>query len=137
VHRLTPQHVQLYERHTIAGKRVPEGCAAFRVEGALFFGATDTLEQIHHDAPYARVVILQLHRLVLLDTTGLLALDTLYKRLQENNQQLVLCGAGAEVMGLLVGSQLAADMGERNLQPDLSAALMHAEELLTSNVVWG
>ncbi|WP_028534852.1 SulP family inorganic anion transporter [Paludibacterium yongneupense] len=137
VHRLTPEHVQLYERHTIAGKHVPEGCAAFRVEGALFFGATDTLEQIHHAAPYARVIILQLHRLVLLDTTGLLALDSLYKRLLENNQQLVLCGAGAEVLGLLVGSQLAADMGDRNLQPDLSAALMRAEELLTAGVVWG
>ncbi|SMF07725.1 SulP family inorganic anion transporter [Pseudogulbenkiania subflava] len=136
VQRLRPEHAQLFERHSIAGKVVPPGCAAFRVEGALFFGAADTVERALHDAPDARVIILQLHRLVLLDTTGLLALSALRQRLAEERRTLILCGAGAEVMGLLVGSRLAAEMGERNIQPDLATALMRAEELLTSGVVW-
>jgi SulP family sulfate permease len=38
VNRLLPEYAQLFERHTIAGKHVPDGCAAFRVEGALFLG---------------------------------------------------------------------------------------------------
>ncbi|BEV70571.1 MULTISPECIES: SulP family inorganic anion transporter [unclassified Paludibacterium] len=137
VHLLKPEYAQLFERHSIAGKVVPPGCAAFRIEGALFFGAADTVDQLLHQAPDARVIILQLHRLVLLDTTGLLALDSLNSKLREQGRVLVLCGAGAEVMDLLVGSRLAADMGERNLQPDLAAALKHAEELLLQGVVWG
>lgn len=137
VHLLKPEYAQLFERHSIAGKTVPAGCAAFRIEGALFFGAADTVEQLLGAAPDARVIILQLHRLVMLDTTGLLALDSLNEKLREQDRILILCGAGAEIMNLLVGSRLAADMGERNLQPDLAAALMRAEELLTQDVVWG
>ena len=137
IHLLKPEYAQLYERHSIAGKIVPRGCAAFRIEGALFFGAADTVELLLSEAPDARVIILQLHRLVLLDTTGLLALDSLNEKLRDQHRVLILCGAGAEVLKLLVGSRLAADMGERNLQPDLAAALMRAEELLTKDVVWG
>lgn len=132
IHLLRPEHAQWFERHSIAGKTVPPGCAAFRIEGALFFGATDTVEQLLREAPDARVIILQLHRLVLLDTSGLLALDGLNEKLREQDRVLILCGAGAEVMKLLVGSRLAADMGERNLQPDLAAALRRAEELLAA-----
>lgn len=132
IHLLLPEHAQWFERHSIAGKTVPAGCAAFRIEGALFFGATDTVEQLLREAPDARVIILQLHRLVLLDTSGLLALDSLNEKLREQDRVLILCGAGHEVMKLLVGSRLAADMGERNLQPDLAAALARAEELLAA-----
>jgi SulP family sulfate permease len=137
VHLLKPEYAQLFERHSIAGKVVPAGCAAFRIEGALFFGAADTVEQLLGAAPDARVIILQLHRLVMLDTTGLLALDSLNEKLRDQERILILCGAGAEVMNLLVGSRLAADMGERNIQPDLAAALVRAEELLVKDESWG
>jgi SulP family sulfate permease len=138
VHLLQPEHAQLFERHSIAGKVVPAGCAAFRIEGALFFGAADTVEQLLTAAPEARVIILQLHRLVMLDTTGLLALESLHEKLREQQRILILCGAGAEVLDLLEGSLLAASMGERNLQPDLTAALERAQELLQpeNNVVF-
>jgi SulP family sulfate permease len=130
VHLLRPEYAQLFERHSIAGKVVPDGCAAFRIEGALFFGAADTVEQLVSAAPEARVIILQLHRLVLLDTSGLLALESLFEKLRDQQRVLILCGAGAEVLKLLEGSLLAVNMGERNLQPDLAAALQRAEELL-------
>lgn len=136
IHLLKPEYAQLFERHSIAGKTVPAGCAAFRIEGALFFGAADTVELLLSAAPDARVIILQLHRLVMLDTTGLLALDSLNEKLRDQNRVLILCGAGTEILKLLVGSRLAADMGERNLQPDLAAALVRAEELLAKDVAW-
>ncbi|UTH72889.1 SulP family inorganic anion transporter [Chromobacterium sp. IIBBL 290-4] len=135
-HQLKPEYAQLYERHSIAGKSVPDGCAAFRIEGALFFGAADCIDTILQEAPRARVVILQLHRLVMLDTTGLLALEALRARLRENGKSLILCGAADEVLDLLEGSRLAERLGEDNLQPDLAAALQRAEEVLTEGVVW-
>lgn len=137
VNRLLPEYAQLFERHTIAGKHVPDGCAAFRVEGALFFGAADSVEIIHQQAEQARVIILQLHRLVMLDTTGLLALDSLNDKLRVQGKTLILCGATDEVLDMLKGSRLVDDLGADNLQPDLAAALQRAEQLLTSGVVWG
>ncbi len=136
VSQLKPEHAVLFERHSIAGKVVPMGCAAFRIEGALFFGAADIVDEVVKDSPHARVVILQLHRLVMLDATGLLALAQLQQTLDEHGKVLILCGAGKEVLTLLDHSELAVAMGERNLQPDLAAALVRAEELLVSGVVW-
>lgn len=77
------------------------------------------------------MIILQLHRMVLLDTTGLLALSALNARLAENGRTLVLCGAAPEMQGLMEGSRLAEEVGADNLQPDLTTALERARALLT------
>ncbi len=137
VQQLKPEHAVLYERHSIAGKHIPPGCVAYRVEGALFFGAADTVDHIAQEAPEARVIILQLHRLVLLDTSGLLALSALNQRLAQQNRTLIICGAGTEVTAMIRSAHLAEEMGPRNIQPDLTTALQRAEEVLTSGVVWG
>ncbi|WP_374497248.1 SulP family inorganic anion transporter [Vogesella indigofera] len=136
VQELKAEHQQLYERHSIAGKHIPDGCIAYRIEGALFFGATDRIEAIANAHPEARVIILQLHRLVMLDTTGLLALSALNRHLKAQGRTLILCGAGTEVMQMLKQARLAREMGNRNIQPDLTTALQHAEEVLTAGVVW-
>lgn len=136
VQELKAEHQQLYERHSIAGKHIPDGCIAYRIEGALFFGATDRIEAIADAHPEARVIILQLHRLVMLDTTGLLALSALNRHLKAQGRTLILCGAGTEVMQMLKQARLAREMGNRNIQPDLTTALQHAEEVLTAGVVW-
>ncbi|HNX71463.1 SulP family inorganic anion transporter [Rivihabitans pingtungensis] len=135
VQKLQPEHAYLFERHSIAGKTLPDGCAAFRVEGALFFGAADTLDTVLAGSAGCKVVILQMHRLVLLDTTGLLALDELNDKLRQGGRALVLCGAGGDTAKMLVDSQLAEHVGERNVQPDLAAALTRAQELLRTDSV--
>ncbi|MEQ6289503.1 SulP family inorganic anion transporter [Vogesella sp. GCM10023246] len=137
VQQLLPEHAYLFERHSIAGKQVPAGCVAYRVEGALFFGAADTVEKLASQPSSVRVVVLQLHRLVLLDTSGLLALSALNQRLQAQQRTLVICGAGSEVTRMISNANLAQEMGVRNIQPDLTTALQRAEEILTAGVVWG
>ena len=137
VQQLKPEHAVLYERHSIAGKHVPAGCVAYRVEGALFFGAADTVEQIAQEAPEARVIILQLHRLVLLDTSGLLALSALNPA----------PGAAKPHAGDLrrgyrsYRHDTQRPPGRRNGAAQYPARPHHrpaaAEEVLTSGVVWG
>ena len=136
IQELKTEHQSLFERHSIAGKHVPNGCIAYRIEGALFFGATDHIEQLATRHAEARILILQLHRMVLLDTTGLLALSSLNKQLTERGCTLILCGAGSDIMQMLKLAKLADEMGSRNIQPDLATALQHAEELLTANIIW-
>jgi SulP family sulfate permease len=38
---------------------------------------------------------------------------------------------------MIRSAHLAAEMGPRNIQPDLTTALQRAEDVLTSGVVWG
>lgn len=79
-------------------------------------------------------MILQLHRLVMLDTTGLLTLDALRGKLAEHDKYLILCRADDEVMDVLKGSRLVERLGKSNLQPDLTAALQRAEAILAGTI---
>lgn len=135
VQKLHADHHQLYQRHSLAGKQVPDGCAAFRLEGALFFGAADRVELLAQQTG-ARVIILQLHRMVMLDTTGLLALSALQQHLATQGRVLILCGAEGESRQMLHKAGLAEQLGAGNLQPDLQDALVQAERLLQQGVVW-
>ena len=125
--RLRPEHARLFERHSISGKTLPAGVAAFRVEGALFFGAADRLDALLAEADDAQIIILQLHRMVLLDATGLMAIGALNDKLAEEGRTLILCGAGGEAARRLTRAQPHMHMRDDNVQPDLVAAILRAE----------
>lgn len=133
INQLTPEHARLFERHSISGKNIPDGVLAFRAEGALFFGAVDKLDiLLQSSLPQARVVILQLHRVVLVDTTGLLALQTLGQKMSERGQVLMLASANEATDQLLREAGLYTLLGEANIQPDLETALQRASSLLSA-----
>ncbi|MCG8997297.1 sodium-independent anion transporter [Laribacter hongkongensis] len=132
IHRLRPENAQAYARHSIAGKDLPEECAAFRVEGALFFGAADRLDLLVEDCGDARVVILQLHRMVLLDATGMMALGALNDRLAAHGKALILCGAGGDAARMVHHARETLHLHPENVQPDLEHSLRRARELLAA-----
>jgi SulP family sulfate permease len=131
VHRLVQDDAVLFERHAIWGKTLPPATLLYRVEGALFFGAVDKLKQVVECAEReaARVVIVQLHRTVLMDTSGLLALAELHDRLAAQGRTLVLASVPEPLLRKVRESGLAAQLGEDNLQPDLYAAFARAAVL--------
>ena len=69
---------------TASGRRV----AAYRIFGSLFFGSVTRLEQLLDPAqPLADVVVLELHQVINLDTTGLDALRSLHRMLQRRGDR--------------------------------------------------
>ncbi|WP_018150539.1 SulP family inorganic anion transporter [Leeia oryzae] len=136
LNRLTPAHAQLFERQSIVGKTIPMGVHAYRVEGALFFGSADKLDQLLKlDPREACIIILQLHRIVLLDTTGLLTLALLHSKLAAKKQQLILCGANPDMHQLLEDAGLVRLLGEDHIYPDLASALQHAAAILPTESI--
>jgi SulP family sulfate permease len=98
--------------------------------GALFFGAVGRLEALAEALPDGtRVVVLEAHRLVALDTSGVDALAQLHRTLQRRKVTLLLCDLNEQPRSLLERSGLLAVLGEAALAPDLAIALQRADRL--------
>ncbi|WP_374357499.1 SulP family inorganic anion transporter [Chitinimonas sp.] len=127
LNRLTPEQAHLFERHAIVGKTIPPHTLVYRLEGALFFGAADKLDALVEAASDGMlVVILQLHRVTLIDTSGLLALRELHDKLAQQQTALILCSTQAGNLRLLEEAELPQLLGADNIQPDLGTALLRA-----------
>src|SRR6185436_7824045 len=75
-----------------AGVALPPGAAAYRIFGSLFFGAVGKLEALLEtgsgESP-PRVLILDLHKVINLDTTCLDALEALHRGLGKRGAALL------------------------------------------------
>ena len=103
---------------------VPEGVYLRRLYGALFFGAVGKIEAVA-DAlpPGTRCVVLEMHRLVSMDTSGLDALEQLHRVLHRQGIRLVLCDLNEQPLSLVQRSGFDAVLGRDNLHADLAGAL--------------
>ena len=101
-----------------------------RLYGALFFGAVSKVEAVAEQLPPGtRVVVLEASRLVLVDTSGLDALEQLHKLLARNQIGLMLCDLNEQPLGLMQRSGFMATLGDGHLWPDLAAALQAAQQM--------
>lgn len=114
------------------------------VEGELFFGAAELFEdevrRLANDSNI-RVVILRMKNARHLDATAVMALEGLWKFLRNDQRLLLISGATADVMRVLRGSGLLAEIGEENCFPaeeNLTAAtrkaLQRAQQFLGKEV---
>ena len=106
------------------GHPLPEGVAAYSIFGSLFFGAVGKLEAlIDPRALPSKAMILEMHQLINLDTTGLDALDTVRKTLRKHGSELVLCGLNPQPLSLIERTGFLTRLGAQNCVPGLPEAL--------------
>jgi SulP family sulfate permease len=111
---------------------VPAGAVAYRIFGSLFFGAVGKLETLIEpdgSAEQPRVMILDLHKVINIDTTGMDTLDVLRKTLARRGGTLILCDVNHQPLSLIRRSGFLPKLGADNLQPHLPAAIARAEAL--------
>lgn len=102
----------------------PPGVQVLRLYGALFFGAVGKVESAsQHVGPGTRAVVLQMHRLVAIDTTGLDALEQMHRTLHRRGVRLLLCELNEQPLGLMRRAGFLAEVGEAGVAPDLDEAL--------------
>jgi sulfate permease, SulP family len=106
--------------HTASGKSV----IAYRLFGSLFFGSVTKLEHLL-DPGYKLpdVVILELQKLINIDTTGLDALENLYGIISKNGGRLLIAGTNPQPMSLMQRSGFVKKLGEDNFVDSLDDAL--------------
>jgi SulP family sulfate permease len=107
-------------------ERLPDGrrVGAWRLFGSIFFGSVTKLENLLDPAnPLPDVVILEMHQVINFDTTGLDALEALYKHLAKRGGRLILVDPNEQPLSLLRRSGFLAEIGEQHVIKTLEEAL--------------
>lgn len=108
----------------------PAGTQVYQLYGALFFGAVGKVEALAEQLPASnRVLVLDLQRLVAMDTSGLDALLQLRRQLERHGQTLLLCRVNEQPLGLIRRSGHDARFGQANVLPTVDMALVRAAEV--------
>jgi SulP family sulfate permease len=100
-------------RVSSASALMPAGVLAFELYGSLFFGSVGKVEALSDAIPAGtHTVVLDLSRLVQLDTSGLEALRHLHQQLQRQGVSLRLAAVNEQPLGLMQRAGFAAELGE-------------------------
>ncbi|WP_374433662.1 SulP family inorganic anion transporter [Inhella sp.] len=111
----------LFRVSPLADNPLPAGVQAFELYGSLFFGAVGKVEGLAEQvAAGTRAVVLDLHRLVQLDTSGLDSLRQLHRALQRREVALVLADVNEQPLSLIRRSGFEAELGAANIVPKLA-----------------
>jgi SulP family sulfate permease len=107
------------------GRRV----GAWELFGSIFFGSVTKLENLLDPAkPLPDVVILEMHKVINFDTTGLDALESLHETLQRRGGRLILVDLNQQPLSLLARSGFLDALGRENVFDDFEAALESAAQ---------
>jgi len=100
----------------------PLGVQVFELFGSLFFGAVGKIEALPAQIePGTRAVVLEMHRLISMDTSGLDALQQLHRTLQGRSIALVLANVNEQPLSLIRRSGFEEVLGPEQIVPTVSA----------------
>ena len=106
--------------------QTPDGktVGAYALFGSLFFGSVNKLEQLLDPARrLPDVLILEMHKVINLDTTGLEALENLHKRTCRQGGRLILAGMNEQPRSLIGRSHFIDALGLDNIAESIDDAL--------------
>ena len=104
-----------------------DGVHVLQLYGSLFFGAVGKIEGISESLPAGtRALVLDLHRLVQLDTTGVDALTQLLRALRKRGVTLLLAELNEQPRSLLHRSGFDVLLDDGAIAPTLADALRRA-----------
>jgi SulP family sulfate permease len=130
VRRMAGEEERRDDPDALALRDTPPGVEVFELYGTLFFGAVakfkDAVRLIERRP---RVMILRMRDVVVVDASGLRALEDLLSQTRRDGTHLLLSGVHAQPLIAIERSGLLAKIGADNALPDLATALSRAREL--------
>ena len=112
-----------------ARAKLPDGrtVGAWRLFGSIFFGSVTKIENLLDPAkPLPDVVILEMHKVINIDTTGLDAIEALHATLKRRGGRLILADLNEQPLSLIRRSGMVDALGPRDLVRDVEEALAAA-----------
>ncbi len=109
-----------------------KGIRSYHLYGSLFFGAVGKLEALLSDEQSdVRIIILEGHQLISIDTTGIDALQALASSLKDEGGQLILCCLNQQPRQLIKRSGFETLIGAEFVLPTYEAALEKARRCVS------
>lgn len=110
---------------------IPKGVEIYEVNGPLFFGAANQLDEVDRalqDKPKVR--ILRLRDVPIIDSTGMHALKSFYSRCKKSHIHLLILGLHIQPLNEMIKTNLYELVGEENVFANMKDALNYADELI-------
>jgi len=118
------------ETHPITSEPLPPWLLYYEIAGPLFFGAAHrAMSALHQSRSGARVVVLDLSAVPVIDATGLVNLRSALSRLHRDGLAVVLTGIQPPVREVLERADLREEPGRLRLAESIQEALQLAREL--------
>jgi SulP family sulfate permease len=99
--------------------------SAFRIYGAIFFGAVKILENIENELP-SKVLVLDLKNVIYMDVSGMDALLELHRNCQSRSVQLVICGLAHQPYEMAKRGGLFESLSTHDIYPELQEGITAA-----------
>jgi sulfate permease, SulP family len=113
------------------GKSIPENVLVYRIFGPFLFGAAEKMENaLDRVEKWPQVLILQMHLVTAMDTTGLNALENIVERMQARGSLVILSGIHHQPLQLLRNAGFIGVIGRENFCATLDDALKRAKDSL-------
>ncbi len=115
---------QMFSVRPLPAAALAPGVAGHELYGPLFFGAVDKVEALASQVPEGtHGLVLDLHRMIFMDNTGLEALHHLHRALQRRGVRLVLVAVNEQPLQLLQRAGLDVELGEGQITDSLEEAM--------------
>jgi SulP family sulfate permease len=99
--------------------------SAYRLYGAIFFGAVKLIEHMEASLP-SQALVLDLKNIIYVDSSGADSLLDLVRTCRKNSVRLIVCGLNAQPLDIARRSGLLNQIPDGNLCPDLACGLARA-----------
>ncbi len=131
VSHVTDQDMLERPEQMAQGKTIPEGVRVFRIFGPFMFGAAEKMEAaMEASGGFPQVLILRLHLVTAMDTTGLNALESLVERMQEHHKCVILSGVHLQPLSMMRKSGFVDKAGFENFTATFDEALELSQKRL-------
>ena len=111
-----------------AYKAIPENAAVYELSGPLFFGAADEILKVSEETG-KNCIVLRMKGVTAIDSTGLRNLERIYAQCSDAGITLILSHLNEQPRKTLEKAGLLSRIGEKNICPEINAALSRAAEL--------
>ncbi len=95
---------------------------AYRIHGAIFFGAVKLLEKIETNLP-SQTLLLDLKNVIYIDTSGMDTIMELAHLCKIRNIRLIICGLAHQPLEMAERSDFIASLSQDSLYPDLASGI--------------
>ena len=113
-------------------RELPKSVRVYEINGPMFFGMTDRITDISVKE-FTRYLIIRMHGVPSLDSSGMNALENLYEYCKENGVQLIISHANEQPMAAMRHAGFVDLVGEEHFRPNIDDAIAHARELVAAD----